>query len=178
MFGLKRKTPPVIDAAERLHAWAVAHSRAEELYRQCGAPDTVEGRFEMLTLHVLLLIDRLKGDDPALRDLRQHLFDAFISQLDGAMREMGVGDLVMGKRMRKLGEAFYGRAKAYDSAFGALPDRAALEALVARTVFSDTPSRPPADMADYVVAARVRLAGIPTEALMEGLVDVAEKAAP
>jgi cytochrome b pre-mRNA-processing protein 3 len=168
MFGLRRKPSPLIEAAERLHDWAVGQSRAPALYRDMGAPDTVEGRFEMLTLHVLLLMDRLKGGGAGDLALRQHVFDRYISDLDGAMREMGVGDLVMGKRMKKLGEAFYGRAKAYEAAFGELPGRTALEGLIARTVLAEQPTVPASGWADYVLETREVLARSDDRALIEG----------
>ncbi len=123
-------------AAARLHQSAVDAARKPKLYAEMGVPDTIEGRFESLTLHMILLLERLDQEGRDASELRQALFDTFISQLDGAMREMGVADLSMGKRMRKLGEAFYGRAAAYRIAFERLPERDELEAVIARTVLS------------------------------------------
>ena len=171
MFGLKPKLSPRAASAERLLAWAVLRARSPVLYADLGAPDTVEGRFEVLTLHVLLLMDRLKAGDAAALDLRQNVFDVFVSHLDGAMREMGVGDLAMGKRMRKLGEAFYGRAKAYDAAFGALPDRTEFERLIARTVSGGTATVAASGLADYTLQTRERLARCDLGALMAGRAD-------
>src|SRR5271165_2884114 len=119
-----------------------------------GAPDTVEGRFELLTLHVILLIDRLKDGPPEAAAIRQLLFDVYVSNLDGALREMGVGDLAVGKRMRKLGEAFYGRARACEAAFSALPDTRPLEAALTRTVYGATPDAEPSALADYIRRCR------------------------
>ena len=172
MFGLKRRPYTLAASAERLHGWAIERARTPELYRDMGVPDTVEGRFETLTLHMLLLMDRLKSIDVAVSDLRQCLFDVFVSHLDGAMREMGVGDLAMGKRMRKLGEAFYGRAKAYDAAFGELPDRTALEDLIARTVLIEPSIFQASSISDYVLETRMRLARCDAVALIEGRIDV------
>jgi cytochrome b pre-mRNA-processing protein 3 len=145
-------------AAERLYASAAAQARAPALYARLGAPDTVEGRFELLTLHVILLIDRLKDEPAPAVAVRQILFDVYLGNLDGALREMGVGDLTVGKRMRKLGEAFYGRAKACEAAFNALPDLQPLEAALARTVFGAAPHSEPAGLADYVRRSRQSLA--------------------
>jgi cytochrome b pre-mRNA-processing protein 3 len=75
------------------------------------------------------------------------------------MREMGVGDLAMGKRMRALGEVFYGRASAYEEAFAVLPDRTALEAVIARTVLGGAAERSPGPLAGYVEGLRRELAG-------------------
>ena len=145
-------------AGERLYQSAAKQGRDVAFYRDMGAPDTVEGRFELLTLHVILLVDRLKDGPGAAAEVRQSLFDAYVSNLDGALREMGVGDLAVGKRMRKLGEAFYGRAAAYDAAFNALPDMVALDDILTRTVFQASETAPSA-LAAYVVACRESLRG-------------------
>ena len=155
---------PVRAAARRLHAAAAAQGRTPALYLDMGAPDTIEGRFEMLTLHVILLVDRLK-DTPAAEDLRQALFDVYLRDLDGALREMGVGDLSVGKKMRKLGEAFYGRARAYDTAFKALPDLEALSEVVSRTALADADGAP---LAAYVARMRQALAAQDIAALVAG----------
>lgn len=164
---LKDRENPQLLAADRLHQSAVAAARKPKLYAEMGVPDTIEGRFESLTLHVILLLERLDQAGPQAADLRQALFDTFISQLDGAMREMGVADLSMGKRMRTLGEAFYGRAAAYKAAFAQLPERAELEAVVARTVFSGILVSP-APLAIYVSDTLKTLAQGSSESLLAG----------
>lgn len=143
-------------AAQRLLQSAVAAARAPSLYAVMGAPDTIEGRFELLTLHTILLIERLRTEGDATEGLRQALFDAFIGHLDGAMREMGVGDLAMGKRMRKLGEAFYGRAASFRSALAALPDDELLQSVISRTVLEGAAASP-APLADYVARSHAAL---------------------
>ncbi|MGA2952638.1 MAG: ubiquinol-cytochrome C chaperone family protein [Caulobacteraceae bacterium] len=130
---------------------AVRQARAEALYAVMGAPDTIEGRFEVLTLHVILLIEALRTGGETAAATRQALFDAYLSDLDGALREMGVGDLSVGKRMRELGKAFYGRAAAYRKALESLPDRTDLERLIGRTILADSPGPSPDALADYVV---------------------------
>ena len=152
-------------AAERLHAGAVAAARAAPLYAKFEAPDTTEGRFELLTLHMILLVERLS--DAAASDVRQALFDAYLSHLDGAMREMGVADLKMGQRMKELGEVFYGRAKSYRTALSALPERDSLETLLARTVLAGT-SISPALLADYVIRCHTLLTLTPTGSFLTG----------
>jgi cytochrome b pre-mRNA-processing protein 3 len=147
-----------------LHDAAVAQSRQPALYSSMGAPDTVEGRFELLTLHVILLLDRLKDEQA----IRQALFDTYVSDLDGALREMGVGDLSVGKRMKGLGAVFYGRAKAFDEAFKALPDEAILGGVIARTIFQDVAGTDPAPLAAYARLSRERLATLSMSALLAG----------
>jgi cytochrome b pre-mRNA-processing protein 3 len=161
---------PAQAVGRALYASVVEQSRAPALYAAYGAPDTVEGRFEIYTLHVVLLLDRLNGQGPAAQETSQVLFDTYVKALDHALREMGVGDLSVGKKMRRLGEAFFGRVKSYSGAFAKLPDTAELEAMLARTVYADAESQAPA-LAGYVVSQREHLAAGPLEALLEGRVD-------
>jgi cytochrome b pre-mRNA-processing protein 3 len=156
---------PVKAAARRLHDAAVAQARTPALYARMGAPDTIEGRFELLTLHVILLIERLREAGAA--QLSQALFDVYVGDLDGALREMGVGDLSVGKKMRKLGEAFYGRAKAYDAAFD--DDSGALDTVIARVILGDE-AAPATMLADYVRSVREVLAEQETAAIVAGAV--------
>jgi cytochrome b pre-mRNA-processing protein 3 len=157
----------VLASADRLHASAVTAARALKFYTEMGAPDSIEGRFELLTLHVILLVERLRAGSPDGEELRQALFDTYVSHLDGAMREMGVGDLAMGKRMRKLGEAFYGRAAAYATALAKLPELKELESILSRTVLEGA-EVDPASLAAYIAMTHVALAECPLERLWVG----------
>ena len=172
MFKRLLSPRPAVAAGRRLYAAAAAQARAPAFYAVMGAPDTVEGRFELYTLHVALVLRRLKGQGTQAAETAQGLFDAYVKSLDDALRDMGVGDLSVGKKMRKLGEAFYGRVKHYDEAFGALPDRAPLEAVLARTVLMEQDAgdkaRGIAAFADYAVAAMQALERQPLESLLEG----------
>ena len=155
-------------AGRRLYAAVVAQAREPALYADLGAPDTPDGRFEVYTLHMLMVLKRLADAGARASTVSQTLFDAYLGGLDHGLRELAVGDLSVGKTMRKLGEAFYGRGKAYEAALEALPDRAPLEALVARTVFCGVEAPAPAAFAGYLLAMRERLAAAPLEALMAG----------
>ena len=167
---LKRlfKQRPAQVAGQALYAATVAQARNPALYVDYGAPDTPEGRFEVYSLHIYLVLQRLKEQGPQAAEVAQALFDTYLSALDNSLREMAVGDLAVGKRMRKLGEAFYGRVNAYEKAFAALPDRTELEALIARTVHAGAETPRPAPFADYVLAQRAALAGQPLEGLCAG----------
>ena len=159
---------PALSVGRALYACAVDQARKPALYETLGAPDTYEGRFEVYTLHVVLLLDRLRRQGAQAGETSQALFDTYVSSLDDALREMGVGDLSVGKKMRKLGEAFFGRAKSYEEAFAALPDTAALQALLARTVYDGVEAPPLAAMTDYVLAQRGVLTGQPLDGLLAG----------
>jgi cytochrome b pre-mRNA-processing protein 3 len=170
---LKRlfKPRPAQAAGRALYARTVTQSRAPALYAELGAPDTVEGRFELYSLHVYLLLERLKGQGDAAAETAQSLFDTYLSALDNSLREMGVGDLSVGKKMRKLGEAFYGRVGSYEDALAGLPDTAPLEALLARTVYEGADAAAAPRLAAYVVRQREALKGQSLDRLNAGDVE-------
>ena len=120
-----------------LYGAIVAQGRAPVLYESYGVPDTVAGRFEMIVLHTVLLVGRLKHGSLLLRRLGQDVFGSFCSDMDASLREMGVGDLAVPRRMRGIGEAFYGRQTAYETALAAA-DSGQLVFALARNV-SDVP---------------------------------------
>jgi cytochrome b pre-mRNA-processing protein 3 len=143
--------------AAALYESAERQARSPALYSHMGAPDTVEGRFELLTLHVILLIERLR--DLGRAALGQEVFDRHLSDLDGALREMGVGDLSVGRRMRDLGRVFYGRAAAFRQALDNVSDDIELENLVARTILAERACEP-SSLARYARLCRTHLAAI------------------
>jgi cytochrome b pre-mRNA-processing protein 3 len=151
-----------------LYRSAVEQARMPALYAELGAPDTVEGRFEVYSLHVVLLLSRLRGEGEQAAETSQALFDAYTNGLDDALREMGVGDLSVGKKMRKLGEAFFGRVKTYHAAFDHLPDTTELEAVLARTVYAETEAVHAPALARYAVNQRAALGQAPLDRLLAG----------
>ena len=160
--------PPAQGAGRALYASATGQARRPEFYRALGVADTVEGRFEIYSLHVALLLIRLKGQGQIAAQTAQSLFDAYVLSLDDALREMGVSDVKVGRKMKTLGEAFYGRLKAYEDAIEALPDTAELEALLARTAFEERPDHRAPALAAYVVRAADGLGGQDLQALLQG----------
>jgi len=109
---------PLRGTIEAIYGMIVTQAREPEFYRSLGVPDTVNGRFDLLVLHLWLVLRRFRSTSEA-RDASQALFDRFCDDMDANLREMGVGDLTVPKRMQAFGEAFYGRAAAYDLAFDA-----------------------------------------------------------
>lgn len=162
------KPRPAQIAGRALFSAAVAQARSPALYTEMLVPDTHEGRFEIYTLHVYLVLARLKDQGPQAKETAQACFDAYVQSLDDALRDIGVGDLSVGKKMRKLGEAFYGRIQSCEAAIATLPDRVALEALLARTVYLGTTVGEPQRLADYVVGQRAALEVQPLEELLAG----------
>jgi len=117
--------------ASVLYGAIVAQARAPVFYARFGVPDSVEGRFELLVVHLALVLRRLRDADEAAKDLGQEAFDLFCADMDRSLREMGVGDLSVPKRMKGLAEAYYGRAAAYGAALDA-GDGMALAGVVQR----------------------------------------------
>jgi cytochrome b pre-mRNA-processing protein 3 len=141
-----------------LYGAIVAQARAPAFYRIYGVPDTVNGRLEMIMLHAVLLLSRLENEPPAVRELGQGLFDDFCRDMDESMREMGVGDLAVPRKMRRLAEAFYGRQSVYRAALAASGEQSLAAALL-RNVFADAPESDGAErLAVYVREAVRRLA--------------------
>lgn len=162
---------PAKAAGGALYARTVTQSRTPALYADLDCPDTVEGRFELYSLHVYLLLERLKGQGDHAAETAQALFDTYLSALDNSLREMGVGDLSVGKKMRKLGEAFYGRVTSLEEAFATLPDTSELAAILARTVYDGADAAKAPRLAAYVLRQREHLRGLATERLCAGEVE-------
>lgn len=170
---LKRlfKPRPAVVAGRALYASAVAQSRTPALYIDFAVPDTPEGRFELYSLHVYLLLERLKSQGSHAAEVAQATFDTYLSALDHALRELGVGDTSVGKRMRKLGEAFYGRVQAYEEALAALPDTQPLEALIGRTVYAGVDAAAAPALGAYLMGQRAALAALPLERFYQGEIE-------
>ena len=162
------KPRPAQAAGRALFSAAVAQARTPALYTEMRVPDTHEGRFEIYSLHVYLVLARLKDQGEQASETAQACFDAYIQSLDDALRDIGVGDLSVGKKMRKLGEAFYGRIRSCEAALTALPDRGPLEAMLARTVYAGQLASEPQQLADYLLAQRAALETQPLEPLLAG----------
>ncbi len=146
--------------AETLFEGLNEQARRPEFYERARAPDTVEGRFEVLALHMFLIIRRLKRDAPASDRLSAAIQEVFFRRLDHALRELGVGDLSIGRKIRGLAEAFYGRASAYEKAMGD-GARDAISAALARNVFESADAARALPLADYLVKADQLLAEAP-----------------
>jgi cytochrome b pre-mRNA-processing protein 3 len=151
-----------------LYGTIVAQARAEALYQHFGVPDTVNGRLEMVLLHVILLLRRLNEEQdsaPAGAPLGQAVFDLFCQDMDDNLREMGVGDLAVPKEMQRIGEAFYGRQAVYNAAL-ASSDRQVLVEVLKRNVLEGGGGAEA--LARYVRAAAQALAAKDINALRLG----------
>ena len=156
--GRKRRR----EAARRLYLVAVRQARDPMLYTEGGVADTLDGRFDLIVLHAVPLMRRLRQCDEEGRQLSQTLFDVMFDDMDQSLREMGVGDLRVGKRVKQMARAFYGRAKVYDQAFDLAPGpdrRRSIAEALERNVFNNDPP----------AAGRVQAMACYVEALLDAL---------
>ncbi|WP_312147605.1 ubiquinol-cytochrome C chaperone family protein [Brevundimonas sp.] len=142
---------------DALYALAVEQARQPGFYTALGVADRIDTRFELYTLHVLILFLRLKQDGERGEVAAQKLFDTYISSLDNTLRELGVGDVSIGKKMRKLGESLYGRMNAYEGPLRA-EDEGALAASLAKNVYESVDAETGTALARYAVTSRRNLA--------------------
>jgi cytochrome b pre-mRNA-processing protein 3 len=170
-------------AAHDLYVGAVEQARQPGLYLRYGIADTVDGRFDLLVAHAFLLMRRLGGIGGAragdAKALSQALFDLMFADMDQNLREIGVSDMVIGKKVKQMARAFYGRVEAYDSAFQR--EGEALAEAVARNLYRGTPpsAEAAASFATYLRRQAGHLAGQGDDDLLAGRAGwLAEENAP
>ena len=151
---------------EAIYGMIVTQAREPLFYRDLGVPDTVNGRFDMLVLHLWMVVRRLSSIEGGGADISQALFDCFCADLDANLREMGVGDLAVPKRMQAFGEAFYGRAAAYDLALAAGAEP--LAQALCRNILNGQDIENARRLALYVETAVACLAGLDEAVLQRG----------
>jgi cytochrome b pre-mRNA-processing protein 3 len=156
------------EAAERAYDAVVSQARRPEFFTLCGVPDTLDGRFELICLHAFLYLQRLKTESPPAGELGQAFFDTMFTDFDRSLREMGTGDLSVGRQVKKMVEAFYGRIQAYEQ--GLKADETSLAAALTRNVFGTAPPEPgaPAVMAAYLRHQAARLGATDRDGLIAG----------
>lgn len=157
-----------MESAAALYAAIVAQARAPVFFAELGVPDTLDGRFEMVTLHAFLVIDRLRQAKPETDEFAQALFDTMFLDLDRGLREIGVADLGVGRRIKTMIQAFYGRAHAYGQ--GLTAGETELQAALRRNLYGTVEPRPSdlAAMAGYLRRQHEALADSPVAELMAG----------
>jgi len=169
LFGRK----PELESAHSLYAETIHAARRPAIYTEMGVPDTPEGRFETLALMAFLVLRRLKTEEKA-RNVSQAYFDIMFEDIDSNLRELGVGDISVGKKVKKLAQSFYGRIKAYEEALTG--DDEALEAALRKHPYRNME---PMDAHVSRLARHVRredayLAQQPVQALLVGEIAFAD----
>jgi len=171
ILNLFRKSPSA-DAVYAVYRAIVAQSRQPLFYAQWGVPDTVTGRFDMISLHMGLVFHRLRGAGGKSGEFGQALFDLFFKDMDRSLREMGAGDLAVPKKVRKMTEIFYALMTGVNEAIER-DDRAGLEAVLRRNIFADAADGHAAELAVYLFAQHAALAAQPLDAITGGQLDMA-----
>lgn len=164
LFGEK----PEMETARALYAETIHAARRTAFYTELGVPDSPEGRFEMLALTAFLVLRRLKTE-PGAKDIAQAYFDVMFEDIDSNLRELGVGDISVGKKVKKLAESFYGRIKAYEDALAETDDQALQSALAHYPLRGTNPVQANLErLARHVRREDATLAALPTPPLLEG----------
>ncbi len=144
--------------AHLLYGAVVAQARDPLFFSDFRVPDTAEGRYEMIVLHVVLMLERLKKDGAAGQALARALVEAFVEDMDDSMRELGVGDLTVPKKVKKAAAGLYERSGLYSEALAASGNASLIDALSAS--IPEAAQRPDAgELADYVRHAAAALDG-------------------
>lgn len=152
MFFRRRR-----EAVQALYESVLRQARSPAFFGPGRAPDTVDGRFEVLALHLALVIRRLQTEGKKGQAIAQDLFDIFVRDMDANLRELGASDSRFGKKMRHIVESFYGRAKSYTEALDSGGEAGLRDALV-RNMFDGAVSPAERDrMAAYCLACAARL---------------------
>lgn len=169
---------PLRDAAELAYRRIVDQARRPGFFADIEVPDTVDGRFELIALHAFLFLHRLKREQPQAAPLGQSFLDTMFTDFDRSLREMGTGDLSVGREVKRMAQAFYGRIDAYER--GLAEDGAALEAALDRNLFGTAPAEPAhlEAMAEYLRREAAQLEAQPTAALLAGEVRFGPPPAP
>jgi len=167
MFGLFRNKQREAQIS-RLYDQILAQARTPALFLGGRVPDTVEGRTDMMLLHLFLLMHRLNDETGEIRELARGVCDRFFAELDRAMREMGVGDLSVPKKMRKVAGIYTGCSAAYGRAMTSADPAELPEALLRNVYGRSEQRRPEAEaLADYVRRASAALAAVPAGTLVD-----------
>jgi cytochrome b pre-mRNA-processing protein 3 len=153
-----------------LFAAIVGRAREPAFYRALAVPDTLDGRFEMVALHLLLVMRRLKGQGPEAGKLSQCLYETMVDDFEKSLLEMGAGDSGIARRVKTMARGMAGRIRAYDEAL-ADSDDGRLEMALDNNLYGTVDPVPDgvlATMAAYVRACATALDAQPLESLMRG----------
>jgi len=168
------------DQAHAIYLAAVKQARQEPFYAACGVPDTLDGRFDLIVLHVFLAMRGLKEGAEAGKKLGQAVMEVMFDDMDQNLREMGVGDLSVGKKVKAMARAFYGRSQAYAEALEPGAAVGDLDAAIDRNIYGKEEPAPAqlAAMAGYVRAAAALIDQASYEAIVAGRIDFPPAPAP
>ena len=165
LFTKKKQNQPIID---RQYASLTSAARIPFFYSDLGVPDTVMGRFEMLSIVMILFFRRTAQSGVSGQELAQEIVDAFFEDIDHSIRELGIGDQGVPKRMKKLAGMFYGRLESYAAALDA-KDQAELVAALTRNLHPQAEAAPSmSGLAAWMISAEEYLAHVGEDEIARG----------
>lgn len=168
IFGLLKKKNHNRAIVDRQYATLTSLARAPFFYSDLDVPDTVMGRYEMLSIVMILFFRRTAKSGVSGQELAQEIVDAFFQDIDHSIRELGIGDQGVPKRMKKLAGMFYGRLESYAAALGA-GDRGALAAALRRNIHPDMQAAPDMrGLADWMMKAETALVAVSEDEISRG----------
>jgi cytochrome b pre-mRNA-processing protein 3 len=161
---------PVRSAAELAYGAVVRQARQPEFFTIMGVPDSLDGRFELICLHAFLYLCRLKRESAPAAALAQRFFDTMFADFDRSLREIGTGDLSVGRHVKRMAEAFYGRIRAYEE--GLVGGGAELRAALERNLFGTASATQEQleRVAGYLRREAANIARQDTQALLAGTI--------
>ena len=167
------KNDRLYGSAETIYRKIVERAREPKFYSDLGVPDTVDGRFELVVLHAFLVLRRLKPGSGGASPIAQALFDVMFEDMDLSLREMGAGDMGVGKRVKSMVQAFYGRIASYEAGLS-LADQG-LEVAILRNVYGTSNPLPAnvSALAEYIRFQEVYLGDVDIEDIKSGAFDFA-----
>lgn len=154
---------PLAAPARGIYEGIVTQARQPAFYAVCGVPDSLDGRFELVALHAFLVLRRLNRDGGKAPDLAQALVDTLIQDMDRSLREMGVGDLGVSRRVKAMAQGFYGRIAAYDAGLDGADDM--LQAALTRNLYGTVAVAPASAVAAMTGYMRHQTAALETQDL-------------
>ncbi len=171
--NLFRRKDAQPDPVVALYAALVQKARDPKFYTDLAVPDTVDGRFDMVVIHAMLVMRRLREKPDEVHTTGQRLFDLMFTDMDRSLREMGVGDMSVGKHVKRMARAFYGRAAAYEAGMDESPD--ALLKAIGDNLYrhGQPPDGALAAIASYLTRASAHLARQPVDDVAAGRIDFA-----
>lgn len=166
MLNLFKRKNPYEGAARMLYAQALVQTRKPEFYNKYGVPDSFDGRFDLLLLHIFLLVDRMLAEPQVGPEFNQALFDVTFADMDQTLREMGIGDMGIPKHMRRMMKAFNGRMHAYKEA----QEQGAVEEALSKNLYGTLANPEPASvkaMMEYMARVQASLKAQDENAIFE-----------
>ncbi len=168
MFKFFRARRAEKQVAYSLYTKLVEQARHPAFYSEYGVEDTIEGRFDMILLHLFLVDDRLEQAGEEYITLRRNIHEAMVTDLDRSFREIGVGDMSVGKEMKKVGNAWLGRHTVYAAAFANSEAENSLTEALANNVYSGDSTAPADKLALYMIKAKQLLTSADVETMVGG----------